>query len=83
MGKKAAYKALLSFEFNSSTSLKAAYDSLIAETEFSKKGKSKIFTKGENILVVKIWADSLASFKASLLSYLRLMQIIKTLDQEL
>ncbi|MEM4554576.1 MAG: KEOPS complex subunit Pcc1 [Candidatus Anstonellaceae archaeon] len=80
MSKKAAYEASLSFPFSSADSLKAAYDSLIAETEFSKKGKSKIFIKG-NALVVKIWAENLTSFKASLSSYLRLMQIIKTLDE--
>ncbi|MCX8196785.1 MAG: KEOPS complex subunit Pcc1 [Candidatus Micrarchaeota archaeon] len=73
--------ARLTFLFGTQRLLKAAYDSLSAEASYSHRGKSKISAK-DGKLVITIFAEDPTSLKASLNSYLRLMQMIKTLQQE-
>ena len=74
-------EATLSLHFASSKSAKAAYDALLAEADFSHRGGSKVFLSGSSVRV-EIRADDPVSLRASINSYLRLMQIIKTLDQD-
>jgi len=72
--------ATLCLNFPSPLSAKAAYDALLAEADFSHRGGSKVFLKG-NTVSVEIKADDPVSLRASLNSYLRLMHIIKTIDE--
>jgi tRNA threonylcarbamoyladenosine modification (KEOPS) complex Pcc1 subunit len=74
-------KASLSLTFGSSKQAQAAYDALLAEADFSHRGGSKVSKKGTSVLV-DIAADDPVSLRASLNSYLRLMHIIKELDEK-
>ncbi len=74
-------EASLSLHFPSPKSAKAACDALLAEADFSHRGGSKVSLSGSCVRV-EIRADDPVSLRASINSYLRLMQIIKTLDQD-
>lgn len=80
-GEKVSGSANLSLSFQSEKSAKAAYDSLLAEADFSHRGGSKVALSGKTVRV-EINADDPVSLRASLNSYLRLMQIIKTLEKD-
>jgi tRNA threonylcarbamoyladenosine modification (KEOPS) complex Pcc1 subunit len=80
-GKEARGSATLSLSFPAAASAKAAYDGLLAEADFSHRGGSKVSLSGKTVKV-EIAADDPVSLRASINSYLRLMQIIKTLDQD-
>ena len=67
--------------FASERSAKAAYDALLAEADFSHRGGSSVSLEGKSVCV-EIKADDPVSLRASINSYLRLMQIIKTLEQD-
>lgn len=75
-------KATLSLTFPSARSAKAAYDALRQEADFSHRGRSRV-SLSKSTLSVSIFADDPVSLRASLNSYLRLMHIIKTLDQDM
>ena len=77
---KISGEARLVLRFPSARSAKAAYDALLSEADFSHRGGSKVFIKG-NSVSVEIKADDPVSLRASLSSYLRLMHIIKTIDE--
>ncbi len=81
MEKQIKGRATLSLFFPSLCSAKAAYDGLLSEADFSHRGGSKVFLSGKSVRV-EIEADDPVSLRASINSYLRLMQIIKTLDQD-
>ena len=74
-------EASFSLHFSAPKYAKAAYDALLAEADFSHRGGSKVFRSGNSVRV-EIKADDPVSLRASINSYLRLMQIIKTLDQD-
>lgn len=78
---KVSGSAALALNFESASSAKAAYDALAAEADFSHRGGSKVKLSGKSVLV-EIKADDPVSLRASINSYLRLMQIIKTLEQD-
>jgi len=78
---KVSGSANLALNFESSASAKAAYDALLAEADFSHRGGSKVKLSGKSVCV-EIKADDPVSLRASINSYLRLMQIIKTLEQD-
>ena len=81
-GGKVTGEATLSLTFESAHSAKAAYDSLIQEADFSHRGGSKVALAGKTVRV-EIKADDPVSLRASINSYLRLMHIIKTVEQEI
>ena len=74
-------EASLCLTFASEKPAKAAYDALLAEADFSRRGGSSVSLEGKSVRV-KIKADDPVSLRASINSYLRLMQIIKTLEQD-
>ena len=74
--------ATLSLSFSSLSSAKAAYDALLAEADFSHRGGSKVKLEGKTVRV-EILSDDPVSLRASLNSYLRLMQIIKTVEKDI
>ena len=78
---KVTGSAVLRLNFGSVRSAKAAYAALLQEAEFSHRGGSKVLLEGKSV-IVEIKADDPVSLRASLNSYLRLMHIIKTLEQE-
>lgn len=78
---KVSGEATLRLNFSSSLSAKAAYDALLQEADFSHRGGSKVLLKGKSV-IVEISADDPVSLRASLNSYLRLMHIIKTVEQD-
>ena len=79
---KVTGSATLSLSFSSASSAKAAYDALAAEADFSHRGGSKVKLEGKTVRV-EINADDPVSLRASLNSYLRLMQIIKTVEKDI
>ncbi|MCX6770104.1 MAG: KEOPS complex subunit Pcc1 [Candidatus Micrarchaeota archaeon] len=74
-------KASLSLTFPTLSSSKAAYDALLSESEFSHRGHSRVRMAGKTV-VIEVVADDLVSLRASLNSYLRLMHIIKSVDEK-
>ncbi|MFA6489466.1 MAG: KEOPS complex subunit Pcc1 [Candidatus Micrarchaeia archaeon] len=80
--RKVTGAASLSLTFDSARSSKAAYDALLQEADFSHRGGSKVFLSGKTVRV-EIKADDPVSLRASINSYLRLMHIIKTVEQDI
>ena len=78
---KVTGSATLSLSFQSQQSAKAAYSALLAEADFSHRGGSKVLLEGKTVRV-DIKADDPVSLRASINSYLRLTQIIKTLEKD-
>ncbi|MCX6772613.1 MAG: KEOPS complex subunit Pcc1 [Candidatus Micrarchaeota archaeon] len=78
---KVTGSATLSLSFESLQSAKAAYGALLAEADFSHRGGSKVLLEGKTVRV-EIKADDPVSLRASINSYLRLMQIIKTVETD-
>ena len=74
--------ATLRLNFQSDSSAKAAYRSLLQEADFSHRGGSKVKMQGKSV-VVEIQADDPVSLRASMNSYLRLMHIIKSVEQDI
>ena len=74
--------ATLQLNFESKALASATYQSLLQEADFSHRGGSKVMLKG-NSVIVDIKADDPVSLRASLNSYLRLMHIIKSVEQDL
>ena len=79
---KVTGSAALCFNFPSARPAKAAYDALASEADFSHRGHSRVFLKGKSVRV-EIEADDPVSLRASLTSYLRLMHIIKSAEENL
>jgi tRNA threonylcarbamoyladenosine modification (KEOPS) complex Pcc1 subunit len=77
---KVSGSASLSLNFRSAASAKAAYDALLAEADFSHRGGSRVNLAGKSVRV-EIEADDPVSLRASLNSYLRLMHIIKSVEE--
>ena len=67
-------KCELSIPFNSPSSAKKAYDSLIQETEFKRRSTAQLKISGSELLL-SISSDELAPFRATLNSYLRLLNV--------
>jgi len=81
MGKETVSgSATLRLAFHSPKSAKAAYDALLSEADFSHRGGSRVFLSGKSVRV-EINADDPVSLRASLNSYLRLMHIIKSVEE--
>lgn len=78
---KVSGSATLRLDFSSEKSAKAAHDALLSEADFAHRGGSKVKLAGRSV-VVEIKADDPVSLRASLNSYLRLMHIIKNLEEE-
>jgi len=74
--------ATLCLTFPSSSSAKAARDALAAEADFSHRGHSSVSLSGKSVRV-EIKADDPVSLRASLSSYLRLMHIIKDVEENI
>jgi tRNA threonylcarbamoyladenosine modification (KEOPS) complex Pcc1 subunit len=74
--------ATLSLTFPSAKAAKAAYGALAAEADFSHRGHSRVSLSGKSVKVA-IKADDPVSLRASLTSYLRLMHIIKSVEENL
>lgn len=74
--------ATLRLNFQSEKPAKAAYRALLQEADFSHRGGSKVKLQGKSV-VVEIKADDPVSLRASLNSYLRLMHIIKSVEQDI
>ena len=72
--------ATLVLNFPSAKAAKAAYGALEAEADFSHRGKSRVSLSGKSVRV-GIEADDPVSLRASLNSYLRLMRIIKDIEE--
>ena len=77
---KVTGSATLSLTFATAVPAKAAYDALLAEADFSHRGGSRVFLTGKTVRV-EIKADDPVSLRASLNSYLRLMHIIKSVEE--
>lgn len=78
---KVSGEAMLKLNFASAHSAKAAYDALLAEADFSHRGGSSVSLQGKSVKV-EIKADDPVSLRASLTGYLRLMHIIKTIEED-
>ena len=78
---KVSGEAVLKLNFQSSRSAKAAYDALLAEADFSHRGGSSVTLEGKSVKV-EIRADDPVSLRASLTSYLRIMHIIKAIEED-
>ncbi|MFA6328138.1 MAG: KEOPS complex subunit Pcc1 [Candidatus Micrarchaeia archaeon] len=72
--------AVLALTFPSCKLSKAAYGALAAEADFSHRGGSRVTLSGKSVRV-EIKADDPVSLRASLNSYLRLMRIIKDVEE--
>ena len=72
--------AVLTLNFPSSKPAKAAYDALLSEADFSHRGGSRVTLSGKSVKV-EIKADGPVSLRASLTSYLRLMHVIKSVEE--
>ncbi|HIH19254.1 TPA: hypothetical protein HA225_04725 [Candidatus Micrarchaeota archaeon] len=79
---KVSGSAMLRLNFASQRRANAAYHALLAEADFSHRGGSIVKLEGKSV-VVEINADDPVSLRASLNSYLRLMHIIKSVDQDI
>lgn len=73
--------ATLKLDFPSGKSAHAARAALAAEADFSHRGGSSVSLLGRSV-IVRIKADDLVSLRASINSYLRLMHIIKAIEQD-
>jgi tRNA threonylcarbamoyladenosine modification (KEOPS) complex Pcc1 subunit len=71
-------RAIFEFDFDSEADAKAAAKAIAQETEFKKRGSSQVAATGKK-LTIKIAAGDAVALRAASNSYLRLMQIIKTL----
>jgi len=80
-GSKVSGEATLRLNFSSPASAKAAYHALLQEADFSHRGGSRVSLEGRSV-IVEISADDPVSLRASINSYLRLMHIIKTVEQD-
>ena len=81
MGKETVSgSAVLTLTFPSSKPAKAAYGALLSEADFSHRGGSRVTLSGKSVRV-EIKADDPVSLRASLNSYLRLMHIIKDVEE--
>ncbi|MBI5159183.1 hypothetical protein HY992_03625 [Candidatus Micrarchaeota archaeon] len=67
-------------EFESESDVKTAFESLVQETEFKKKSEVKLEKNGRE-LAVKITAEDLATLRASVNSYLRLLNVVKSVKK--
>jgi len=72
-------KAEVSIDFKDMKDAKSAHTALTQETEFKKRGESEISLK-EKTLTIKIEADDVVALRATLNSYLRLIQVIKGME---
>jgi len=77
---KVSGSAVLCLTFPSQKPARAAYDALAAEADFSHRGGSRVALDGKSVRV-EIKADDPVSLRASLNSYLRLMHIIKDVEE--
>ena len=77
---KVSGSAVLTLNFPSPKPAKAAYDALLSEADFSHRGGSRVTLAGKSVRV-EIKADDPVSLRASLNSYLRLMHIIKDVEE--
>ncbi|MFH0817140.1 MAG: KEOPS complex subunit Pcc1, partial [Candidatus Micrarchaeota archaeon] len=68
------FKGTLEIPFKDAKLAKNAYDSLIQETEFTKKSLAKMKVEGSK-LIITITADDYASFRATVNSYSRLLAV--------
>jgi tRNA threonylcarbamoyladenosine modification (KEOPS) complex Pcc1 subunit len=73
-------EASLILNFPSARAAEAAYAALGAEADFSHRGRSRVSLSGRKVRV-KIEADDPVSLRAALNSYLRLMRIIKDVEE--
>ena len=81
MGKETVSgSATLTLSFPSLKPAKAAYDALAAEADFSHRGGSRVTLSGKSVRV-EIKPDDPVSLRASLNSYMRLMRIIKDVEE--
>lgn len=81
MGKgEVSADAMLTLNFPSAKEAKAAHSALAAEADFSHRGRSRVSLSGKCVKV-GIKADDPVSLRASLNSYLRLMRIIKDVEE--
>ena len=71
---------MLTLNFPSLPPAKAAYDALLSEADFSHRGGSRVTLSGKSVKV-EIKADDPVSLRASLTSYLRLMHVIKSVEE--
>lgn len=79
---KVSCSATLRLSFQSGKSAAAARSALLQEADFSHRGGSKVKLRG-NSVVVEIQSDDPVSLRASINSYLRLMHIIKSVEQDI
>ena len=77
---KVSGSAVLCLTFPTLPPAKAAYDALLSESDFSHRGGSRVSLSGKTVRV-EIKADDPVSLRASLNSYLRLMHIIKSVEE--
>jgi len=80
--RKISGTATLALRFPSARLASAAYHALLQEADFSHRGGSRVKLSGKSVRV-GISADDPVSLRASINSYLRLMHIIKTLEQDI
>ncbi|MCX8194847.1 MAG: KEOPS complex subunit Pcc1 [Candidatus Micrarchaeota archaeon] len=73
-------KASISISFQTEEEARAAYHSLLQESDFSHRGSSKLCLRRKS-LIIKIEADDPVSLRASLNSYLRLIYLIKSVEE--
>ncbi len=78
---KISCSATLRLDFASEKSAKAAFHALLQEADFSHRGGSIVKLDSKSV-VLEIKAEDPVSLRASLNSYLRLMHIIKSVEQD-
>lgn len=72
-------KSNVCIEFSSESDALAALTALKQEEEFKKRSNSKVSVNGRCILI-EITADDLVALRATLNSYLRLLQTIESIN---
>lgn len=72
--------AEIRLSFPSGSSAKAAYNALLSEADFAHRGGSSVHLDGKAVRV-QIESEDPVSLRASINSYLRLMHIIKDIDE--
>ena len=73
-------KAVFEVEFKSDKDAKNAVLSLEQETEFKKRVRSRVSSKG-NKLLVDMDADDVVALRAAMNSYFRLIYVVKGIDE--
>ncbi len=73
-------KAELKIDMGGEKEAKNAISAIEQETEFRKRGRAEI-SREESTIMINVEADDIVALRATVNSYLRLLQIIKNVEE--